>query len=65
MKKDEFKEESEYEALHRRYREKTGQFVESEKPRELDRAMEVGRGRTVEEDRLLRDEDDAKTELPR
>jgi hypothetical protein len=63
MKKDELHEKSQHEAARRRYREKTGQFVESVK--ELERAKEVGRGSTVEEDRLLRDEDDAKTELPR
>jgi hypothetical protein len=64
MTKDELHEKSPHEAAaRRRYREKTGQFVESQ--RELERAKEVSRGSTAEEDRLLRDEDDAKTELPR
>jgi hypothetical protein len=65
MKKDELQDESQYEALRRRYRDKTEQFIESEEAAELERAREVGRGHTVEEDRLLRDEEDAKTELPR
>jgi hypothetical protein len=65
MKKDELHEETRDEASRRRYREKTGQFVESQKTKELGRAKDVAAGRTAEEDRLLRDEDDAKIELPR
>jgi hypothetical protein len=64
MKKDELLEESHYEAARRHYRTRTGRFIDSEKPREFER-KDAGRGRTAEEDRLLRDEDDAKTELPR
>jgi hypothetical protein len=76
MKKDELHEESSYEASRRRYLEKVGHFVESDSAEseraagagqagEFERADDTGRGRTLEEDRLLRDEDDEKTELPR
>jgi hypothetical protein len=70
MKKDELQEEHSYDASRRRYSEGTGQVIEPEvaefeHARELERTEEVGRGRTVEEERLLLDEDEARAELPR
>jgi hypothetical protein len=65
MKKDELLVEHTDESVRRRYSQQTGQFIESEENNEFERTREVGRGRSLEEDRLLRDEDDAKTELPR
>ena len=62
MKKDEL-QETQHDAEQRRYREKAGQFIASEEAKEL--AKESGRRRTLEDNRLLLDEDDAKTELPR
>jgi hypothetical protein len=70
MKKDELQEEHSYDASRRRYSEATGQVIEPEEAefehaRELERTEEVSRGRTVEEERLLLDEDEARAELPR
>jgi len=79
MDKDELQGERNSEAS-RRYRERTGRFIDSspgdeaargavpaadEDADELARRDKTARQRTVEDDRLLRDEDDRKTELPR
>lgn len=79
MDKDELQGERNSEAS-RRDRERGERFIDSgkvdeaargavptsdEDADELDRVEEAGRQRTTEDNRLLRDEDDRKTELPR
>lgn len=79
MKNDEPQGERQLEAS-RRYRGRSERFINSTKvdeaaqtavptsdqdAAEFDPAEDAGRARAAEEDRLLRDEDEAKSELPR
>ena len=65
MKKDELHDDIQHEAARRRSHERAEQLVDSQQDTNRDRYREIGRSRTVEDDRLLLDEDEAKTELPR